>query len=71
ATPRTERLDVAMHSVAGKLWADWKSSELLFGCSEFVSGSGWSTVIAEPWNDPSWVGAEEVRKAIRAEVLAP
>jgi len=34
-----------------------------------VPGSGWSGNTPEPWTDPSWIGIEETRKAIRGEVV--
>lgn len=68
-TARTEPLDVLVHSEPGHLWADWKHEAGEFGYAERQSGGGWDGLGPEPWVDPSWVGVEETRKAIRNQVL--
>ncbi len=69
ATARTEPLDVRVHAESGHLWVDWKHEAGEFGCAERQSGGGWAGLGPEPWVDPSWVGVEETRKAIRGGIL--
>ena len=70
ATSRTDRLDVMPHVVEGLLWIDWKHTDEELGCSELEQAS-WSGVGIEPWLEPTWVGVEAARKAIREQVLGP
>jgi hypothetical protein len=69
-TARSEQLDPQLHLEDGRLWLDWKHESGEFGRAE-ASETGWSLEATEPWNDPSWVGVESVRRAIRDRVLGP
>jgi hypothetical protein len=69
ATARTERFDVMLHAEQGHLWADWKHEAGEFGCAEHQSSAGWTANTPEPWTDPSWIGVEQTRKAIRSRIL--
>lgn len=69
ATARTEALDVMLHAEQDHVWADWKHEVGEFGCAEHQSGTGWGGNAPEPWADPSWIGIEETRKAIRGQIL--
>jgi len=69
ATGRPEALDVMLHAEQGHLWADWKHEASELGCAEHQPGVGWNGNAPAPWTDPSWVGIEEARKAIRSQVL--
>jgi hypothetical protein len=69
-TSRTFPLDVMLHQAGDVLWVDWKHSENAFGYS-IRTEEGWTERIRLPWSDKTWVGAEEMRKIVRMEVLAP
>jgi hypothetical protein len=62
----TPELDPILHVLPGKLWLDWKHSDTEFGYATF--GDSWGPAVIRPWNDPSWVGVEDVRRAIRFAV---
>jgi hypothetical protein len=47
---------------------DWKDSDTRFGSAELVNSS-WTTPTLYGWSDPSWVGAESMRKLIRRNLL--
>ncbi len=68
STTRVERLDPTIHADQGHLWLDWKHDASEFGCSEFDGAAG-TVGTPETWSDPSWIGVEETRRAIRNEVL--
>ena len=40
------------------------------GWSRYTN-SGWSPSLRLTWEDPSWIGVEEVRRQIRLRVLDP
>jgi len=65
-TDRDERLDVQVHVNHETVWVDWKHSDTQFGYSEHSVDEGWAAEPAlVPWTDPSWIGAETVRREIR------
>jgi hypothetical protein len=66
--PRADRLDPVLHVEAGRLWLDWKHSDTRFGSAELVNSS-WGATTLHGWSDPSWVGAEGVRRSIRRSLL--
>jgi len=68
-TERTEPLDVMIHFSAGRLWVDWKHGDGQFAYA-VESGGSWGGPVTLPWDDKSWVGEEELRKIVRAEVFA-
>ena len=63
-------LDVVLHAEQGKLWLDWRHSDVEFAYSEFL-GSSWAGLETLPWADQSWLALEEVRLCIRALVFTP
>ena len=68
----TPELDPILHVLQGKLWLDWKHSDTEFGY--VVLGNGWGHTVLRPWEDRSWIGVENVRRAIQirvAELAAP
>jgi len=65
---RHDRLDAILHSEAGVTWATWKFSDLEFAWS-IREADGWTAFETEPWDDETWVGAEDVRRTIRRLVL--
>ena len=68
--PREGDLQPILHVRGGRLWLDWKHTEGHFGWAVFED-QAWSDVHLHPWEDPSWVGAENVRQAIEQLVLSP
>jgi hypothetical protein len=68
STPRPDRLDVVLHSEAGRFWADWKEDGGRMGFAS-VGGGGWGVRSSRPWTNPSWIGVEDVRRSIRRELL--
>jgi hypothetical protein len=69
ATARADALDVMLHAEQGHLWADWKHEAGEFGSAEHQPGTGWTGNAPVPWLNPSWVGVEETRRAIRSQIL--
>ncbi|MCP3981303.1 MAG: hypothetical protein GY716_18535 [bacterium] len=67
-TTRTERLDPILHSRGPNLWLDWKHENGEFGRA-VAEGMDWGEWSVEAWHDPSWVGVEDQRKKIQAEVV--
>lgn len=70
STPRSQPLDIELHEANGQVWVDWKHIAGMFAYSEFVDGV-WTPALGIPWTDPSWLGAETVRKEIQLEVVEP
>jgi len=70
STPRSDRLDVVIHSSGGRFWVDWKHSDSEFAYS-ILEDSGWSDPVTLSWTDKSWVGESVIRQAIKTEVLSP
>ena len=68
SVPRADRLDPMLHVESGRLWMDWKHSDTRFGSTELVNTS-WTAPALYGWSDPSWVGAESMRKFIRRNLL--
>ncbi len=60
------RLDV----LSGHMWASWRQSATQFAYASF-SDPGWSAVEQLGWTDDSWLGLENVRKAIARLVVVP
>ena len=67
---QTDALNVVLHADQGKLWMDWRHSDEEFAYSEF-DDDAWSSTVAIPWTDDSWLKLEEVRLCIRSVVFAP
>jgi hypothetical protein len=68
-TTRAAALDIVLHAEQGHLWADWKHEVGEFGCAEHQPGSGWTGNAPQPWFDPSWIGVEEARRAVRSQIV--
>jgi hypothetical protein len=68
SVPRADRLDPLLHVEAGRLWMDWKHTANRFGSAELVNAN-WTAPTQYGWSDPSWVGAESMRKIIRRNLL--
>jgi len=66
----TPELDPILHVLSGKLWLDWKHSETEFGYVVLgvVLGDSWGQAARRPWNDRSWIGVEDARRAIQITV---
>ena len=65
---RSQPLDVILHESFGRTWMEWKHSDSEVAYSEYVDGA-WVAPATLPWLDPGWVGIEDVRRAVRLEVL--
>ncbi len=68
STDRIDRLDPVLHAQDSYLWLDWKHDSDDFGCAQH-DGSSWSSDAMQPWSDPSWIGVEEARRAVRDAVI--
>ena len=62
-------LDAVLHVESGRLWAEWMHEAEEFGCAERDAEGAWIPGTPEPWYDPSWIGVEHTRKAVRTRIL--
>jgi hypothetical protein len=57
-------LDVLLTVEDGRLWVTWVHSDTQLAASVF-DGEGWRPTELSPWAEPSWIGLEQARAAIR------
>ena len=69
STVRPDPLDAVVHVESGREWAEWMHEAEEFRCAERDAEGAWIPGTPEPWNDPSWIGVEHTRKAVRTRIL--